>query len=60
MAYSIREYLRFRLFDARKHDLPMPDDGNDTPHPKGIEEHLNQEMDSLSEWLVEKYWNEHT
>jgi len=58
MGYSIREHLRFKLFDARKHDLPMPDD--ETSYPKKLEDHLNQEMDKLSEWLVNQYLNEHT
>ncbi len=56
MEDKIREQLRFKLFDARKHDLPVPN----TPYPKDIEDHLTEEMDRLSEWLVEMYWNEHT
>ena len=60
MSFSIREHLRFKLFDARKHDLPMPDNDCNDPHDMDIEEHLTQEMDKLSEWLVDKYWDEHT
>jgi len=61
---NIVQQLRFKLFDARKHNLPMPNDigysdSQELP-PKDIEDHLTQELDRFNEWLVQKYWDENT
>lgn len=56
----IREGIKSLLLDARKHSLPMPDDGNNNPYPKDIDEHVEQELVAFYTWLVQKYWDEHT
>lgn len=57
----VREGLRSLLFDARKHDLPMPtNEGFIVPHPKDFEEHVDQEVVNFYTWLIQKYWDEHT
>jgi len=54
----LRDHLKYLLFNARKHDLPMPDHGYD--NPKDIDAHTDQEIENLAKWLVQKYWDEHT